>query len=144
GKFLDLVAASLAKVPPRKAYYPGARDRYAELVGPRKIVKRFGPESDDTLPWALITDVDSASASEPLFQVEPFCGILSQTDLGDDDPAAFLGAATKFCNERLWGTLNATLIIDPRTESEPPLASALGRAISDLRYGPVAINHWPG
>jgi len=144
GKFLELIAESLAKVPPRKAYYPGARERYAELVGARKSVQRFGQEGDDTLPWALITDVDSATPSEPLFRIEPFCGILSQTDLGDGDPAAFLDAATKFCNEKLWGTLNATLIIDPRTESEPPVASALGRAITDLRYGTVAINHWPG
>jgi aldehyde dehydrogenase (NAD(P)+) len=143
-RFLELVAEGLAEVPPRKAYYPGARERYAELVGPRSSVQRFGQEVDGKLPWALITDVDASVAGEPLFQIEPFCGILSQTDLDESDPATFIDAATKFCNDRLWGTLNATLIIDPRTEAEPEVASALDRAILDLRYGTVAINHWPG
>jgi len=53
-------------------------------------------------------------------------------------------AATAFCNDRLWGTLNATIIVDPRTESAPPVAAELDRAILNLQYGTVAINHWPG
>jgi hypothetical protein len=142
GRFLELLGESLAKVPPRKAYYPGAHDRYAELVGTRPGVKKFGQPAADELAWALIPDVDASATNEPLFQIEPFCGILSQTDLAETDPAAFLAAATKFCNEKLWGTLNATIVIDPRTEAEA--ASALDRAILELRYGTVAINHWPG
>jgi aldehyde dehydrogenase (NAD(P)+) len=67
---------------------------------------------------------------------------LSQTDLDESDPGAFIAAATKFCNERLWGTLNATLIVDPRTEAGE--AAAVDRAIVDLRYGTVTINHWAG
>jgi aldehyde dehydrogenase (NAD(P)+) len=140
---MQLVGEELAKVPLRKAYYPGAHDRYAELVGSRPSVKRFGTPAKDELAWALISDVDSGAANEPLFQIEPFCGILSQTDLGETDAAAFLAAATKFCNERLWGTLNAAIVIDPRTQAEPPVASALDQAILDLKYGTVAINHWP-
>jgi aldehyde dehydrogenase (NAD(P)+) len=142
GRFIDLVAKALSEVPPRKAYYPGAQERYAELVGPKKTVKRFGQEGDGKLAWALITDVDAKAENEPLFQIEPFCGILSQTDLDESDPGAFIAAATKFCNERLWGTLNATLIVDPRTEAAE--AAALDRAIVDLRYGTVTINHWAG
>jgi acyl-CoA reductase-like NAD-dependent aldehyde dehydrogenase len=144
GRFLDLISESLGQVPVRKAYYPGARERYAELTGGRRTVKKFGDETEGTLRWALITDVDASSASEPLFQIEPFCGILSQTDLEEGDPAAFLAEASRFCNDRLWGTLNVTLLIDPRTEREPQVASALDRAILELKYGTVAINHWPG
>jgi len=131
-------------VPLRKAYYPGARERYTELTGGRAAVTRFGEEGDGKLPWAIIPNVDAKVTNEPLFQIEPFCGILSETDLDEGDAAAFLAEATKFCNDRLWGTLNATLVIDPRTQAEPPVASALDRAILDLRYGTVAINHWPG
>ena len=143
GRFLDRVAKGLAEVPPRKAYYPGARSRYGDLLGSRDNVKRFGKEEPDTLAWALITDVDSANPSEPLFQVEPFCGILTQTDLDGSDPASFLAAGTHFCNERLWGTLNAAIVIDPRTEADPAMAAPLDDAILKLRYGSVAINHWP-
>jgi acyl-CoA reductase-like NAD-dependent aldehyde dehydrogenase len=144
GRFLELVAEALAQAPTRKAYYPGARERYAELTATRADVKRFGDETEGKLPWALITDVDSSRTSEPLFQVEAFCGILSQTDLAESDAVSFLQAATKFCNDRLWGTLNATIVIDPRTEIEPAVARALDRAILDLRYGTVTVNHWAG
>ncbi|MCB9550660.1 MAG: hypothetical protein H6705_01885 [Myxococcales bacterium] len=50
--------------------------------------------------------------------------------------------AVDFCNETLWGTLNAAVIIHPTTRArigEP----ALEDAIAKLRYGSVAINHWP-
>jgi hypothetical protein len=106
-------------------------------------VKKIGTAGADDLPWAFITGVDS-KAPDPLFRIEPFCSILSQTDLDESDPAAFLEAATRFCNEHVWGTLNATLIIDPRTEADPAVAKALEKAILDLRYGTVAINVWPG
>jgi aldehyde dehydrogenase (NAD(P)+) len=113
------------------------------LLGSRTNVKRFGKEDADSLAWALITDVDASKADEPLFQIEPFCGILSQTDLDEKDPSAFLAAATKFCNDRLWGTLNACVVVDSRTESDSQVAKALDQAITKLRYGTVAINHWP-
>jgi acyl-CoA reductase-like NAD-dependent aldehyde dehydrogenase len=143
GRFMERIASALAEVPPRKAYYPGARSRYADLLGGRANVKQFGKEDADSLAWALVTDVDSNDANEPLFQIEPFCGILSQTDLDEKDPAAFLAASTKFCNERLWGTLNACVVLDPRTEADPAVAKALDDAIVKLRYGTVSVNHWP-
>jgi aldehyde dehydrogenase (NAD(P)+) len=142
-RFLELVGKALSEIVPRRAYYPGARDRYDELVGDRPGVMKLGTAGPDELPWAFITGVDSAS-DDPLFRIEPFCAVLSQTDLDESDPAAFLASVTRFCNERLWGTLNATLIIDPRTEADPQVASALDRAIVDLRYGSVTINIWPG
>jgi aldehyde dehydrogenase (NAD(P)+) len=144
GRFLERIAAALGEIPPRKAYYPGARSRYGDLLGSRNNVKRFGKEDPDSLAWALITDVDSSNPNEPLFQIEPFCAILSQTDLDEKDPAAFLAATTKFCNERLWGTLSATIVIDPRTEGDSAVSKALDEAIVKLRYGSVAVNHWPG
>jgi aldehyde dehydrogenase (NAD(P)+) len=45
-------------------------------------------------------------------------------------------------NERLWGTLNATLIVDPRTARDPAVRPALDRAVERLRYGTVSLNHW--
>jgi hypothetical protein len=146
-RFLDLFRAEMAKVPPRFAYYPGARDRYQQLVGGRRggveVLGAPGSEEAGTLPWTLIRDVDAKAAGEPLFRVEPFCSIISHTELDSPDPAAFLGEVTGFCNDRVWGTLNAMLVIDPRTERDPAVAAALDRAVLDLRYGTVAINLWP-
>jgi len=139
-RFMALVRQGLAAAPSRHAYYPGAGERYAALTAGRKV-ETFGEARDGVLPWTLISDVDPRRPDEPLFTTEPFCSIISHTELGEAEPAAFLGAMTSFCNDRLWGTLNATLIIDPRTEKA--VGPALDRAILDLRYGTVAINVWP-
>jgi aldehyde dehydrogenase (NAD(P)+) len=142
-KFLDLVAHGLGSAPTRKAYYPGAKDRYQNLVGGRSGVQSFGQCTTDQLAWAFVRGVDAEAKDERLFQVEPFCGILSETSVGTTDPVEFLGTVTRFMNERIWGTLNAALIIHPKLEFDPTVSVALDRAIVDLRYGTVAINHWP-
>lgn len=142
-KLLGLVARALGEVRPRKAYYPGAHDRYRTLLDGHDHVEKVGAAGDDELPWTIIHDVDAHDENEKLFRVEPFCSILSETVLDASEPAAFLAEATKFCNERMWGTLNATIIVHPRVEADPAVAAALDRAVLDLRYGAVAINHWP-
>ncbi len=142
GTLLALVKAGLARMAPRNAYYPGAFDRYAQLTNGRTVTK-VGAAKAGELPWTLITDVDAGRTDEPLFRVEPFCGILSQTTLAARTPTDFLAAATTFMNDRVWGTLNACIVIHPDAEKLPDVAAALDRAIVDLRYGTIGINHWP-
>jgi aldehyde dehydrogenase (NAD(P)+) len=141
-KFLDLVAQALSQAPTRRAYYPGAFDRYEKLLAGRGNVERFGQGSAEKLQWALVRGVDS-DADDPLFRTEPFCGILSETAVGSADPIEFLSTTTAFMNERMWGTLSTMFVIHPKLERDPVVARALDRAIVDLRYGTVAINHWP-
>lgn len=142
-QFLDLLAAQLAKAPPRCAYYPGAFDRYQQLTGDRAQVERFGEPAEGQLAWALIRGVDASREDEPLFRIEPFCGIVSETSVGSADPIEFLSTATAFMNDRLWGTLNAALIIHPALEHDPATGKALDDSLVALRYGTVGINHWP-
>ncbi len=142
-RFLDMVAGALGGVPTRAAYYPGAADRYAALAGSRAGVEELGAPRDGHLPWALIRDVDASDDAEPLFRTEPFCSILSETALEPADPAEFIARATAFMNERVWGTLNAMIVIHPELERDPVVGRELDRAVLDLRYGTVAINHWP-
>ena len=142
-RFFQALTKALASAPAREAYYPGARDRYEELTRPHPGALRIGAESNSVLPWTLIRDVDATRKDEPLFQVEPFCSVVTHTEIGTAEPAEFLAEASGFCNDRLWGTLNACLVIDPRSEADPAVAAALERAIVDLRYGTVAVNQWP-
>lgn len=141
-EFLDLVANGLAAVPTRRAYYPGAVERHRTLLEGRDP-ELFGSAERGCLPWALVRGLPASNRTDPLFRTEAFCGILAETSVGSTDPAEFLAAATRFMNERLWGTLNATLIVPPALEADPTVAAALDRAVIDLRYGTVAINHWP-
>ncbi|HXI58223.1 MAG TPA: aldehyde dehydrogenase family protein [Polyangia bacterium] len=142
-RFLELFRKAMGQARTRKAYYPGARQRYEEMVAGRNAVQYFGSPEPESLPWAFIPDVDSSRADERLFRVEAFCGLLGHTEVGEADPALFLATVTDFCNDRLWGTLNAALIIDGKSEADPTIARALDRAVTELRYGTVAINLWP-
>jgi hypothetical protein len=141
--FMALVARALSQAPTRKAYYPGAQERYRDLTAGRTNIERFGEAATDKLAWALIRDVDASDKNEKLFRVEPFCGILSQTEIASHDPAHFLRELTSFANDRMWGTLNACIVIHPRHERDPEIARSLDKALVDLRYGTVSINHWP-
>lgn len=140
--FLDLVAAGLAGAPLRRAYHPGAAERHRLLLVGRDA-QRFGSAGEGRLPWALVRGLDATDAMEPLFRTEALCGILGETRVGRTDPVEFLAAATAFMNDRLWGTLCATLVVPPALEADPTVAAAVDRAIVDLRYGTVAINEWP-
>ncbi len=142
--FFRDIEAMLAKVPTRKAYYPGAADRWIALTQDRSNAIKLGEAREGTLPWTLITDLDPATADEPLFNTEPFCSILSETSVGSSDPIEFLDRAVDFVNERLWGTLSATLVVHPKSMKNPPVAAAVERAITRLRYGTVAVNAFHG
>lgn len=142
--FLRRLREVLGAVPSRKAYYPGAHDRYEHLVGGREGVVKLGSGEEGRLPWTLVFGLDAASENERLFTTEPFCPILSETTLQERDPSDFLDAATRFCNDKLWGTLSAVLIVHPKLERDPVFASTLDRAIAELRYGAVGINQWTG
>ncbi len=144
--FLGLVARELGRSPARKAYYPGAFDRYARLTAGRDL-NIPGRAGDGELPWTILREVDTSNANDPVFEVEPFCGILSDAPLGtagsSGDPVEFLDRATRFCNDTLWGTLNASIFVHGKLERDPTVGACLERAITDLRYGTVAVNHWP-
>ena len=73
--------------------------------------RRRGPGE---LPWTLLPGLDATDPREPAFTTEPFCSILSETEVGSDDPVEFLERAVDFANNRLWGTLSAELVVHPR------------------------------
>ena len=97
---------------------------------------------EGALQWAYVSGLDP-EARDPLYFTEPFCGILSDVALPAAGAPEFLEAATKFMNDRLWGTLTAAIFVHPSVEADARGAAALDRALVDLRYGTVGINHWP-
>lgn len=139
---MDRVRAILAALPPRLAYYPGAAQRFSAFRAHYPQAELFGEERDGALPWMLIPGLSPDAVGDPAYRFEAFCPITAETVIDAADPADFLDRATAFANEQLWGTLNATLIVHPRTERDPRVRPALERAIADLRYGTVSLNHW--
>lgn len=143
-KFLKNVEDVCAAIPPRPAYYPGADERMEMLTAGRARVKRIGSGAPGTLPWTFITGLDPNTRDEPLYILEPFCSLLSEVRTGGSDPVEFLDAAVNFVNDRLWGTLNATLVVHPQSLKDPRINTAVERAITRLRYGTVSVNCFPG
>ncbi|MDE3044085.1 MAG: aldehyde dehydrogenase family protein [Acidobacteriota bacterium] len=141
-KFLDALEGVFATLAPRRAYYPGAASRRDEFLAQHPEARQIGVAGDGEMPWTLIRDVDATNPDDICFNVEAFCALTSETALESASPADFLDEATTFCNERLWGTLSMTILCDPRTMKRPDVATALERAVADLRYGSIGVNLW--
>lgn len=139
--FLTALRDVLKSLPPRPAYYPGAQDRWDRFTQTYPQHETFGQKTGEALPWTLIPGLDAADEKNMAFSTESFCAVTGVTELDGDDVPSFLDRAVRFCNETLWGTLNAAVLVDPRTVKRN--ADALENAISRLRYGTVAVNHWP-
>lgn len=140
---LARIGRILESVPSRYAYYPGAASRFDGLTAERRDLRLFGERGADRLPWALIASLDAQDQAERSFQIEPFCSVLSEVSVGSGDPLTFLDEAVRFVNDRVWGTLAAGIFIHPKHEQDPGIRPAFDQAIARLRYGAVAINHWP-
>lgn len=140
--FLDAVRAVLRQVPPRPAFYPGAGERFARFVAAYPEAERYGEAGPGELPWAFAVDVDAEAPDQLAFTSEAFCSFFASVSLPAPSTAEFLRQAVAFCHQRLWGSLNATLIVDPRTAADAATAPAVERAIEALRYGTVSVNHW--
>ncbi len=142
---LDAIREVLSSLEARPSYYPGAADRYQRFInshdGAEAIKTRSLERVEGALPIGLVVDVDPEEIDHLCFKEEAFCAMAATTNLEASDAQSFLKTATQFANDVLWGTLNATIIIDPRTEKASK--DALEKAVDELRYGSICINHWP-
>lgn len=134
--FLDRIETLLKNIPPRHAYYPGARERFERANAGREI-----SNSSSELPWTLIQNTTPESAAH-LFQEESFVCVCAETTLEGSTPGEFLDSAVEFVNDQLFGTLCATITAPKSFENREALA--LEKAIAKLRYGSVCVNQWAG
>jgi hypothetical protein len=136
-RFLDKLARVLGRIAPRKAYYPGAAERFARFSG---LGTAAGNEK---LPWTLLRGV-SPQESPHFFQEESFVCVSVETPLEADSDTAFLDRAVDFANQELWGTLAASITLPPAFRKDPAREASLQSALGRLNYGTIAINQWSG
>jgi hypothetical protein len=74
------------------------------------------------------------------FREEAWSPVLAEAALDAASDATFVDDAVQFCNDRVFGTLSAGILISPETRRR--LHGEVDRAIAGLRYGTVSINHW--
>jgi aldehyde dehydrogenase (NAD(P)+) len=143
-RFMQALQEVCAEIPTRKAYYPGAEDRWQAITKNRNNITHIGNPNANELPWTFITDLNPDSSNETLFIEEPFCSVIASVQIGSASPVEFLQAAIEFVNDRLWGTLNATLIVHPKTLKDRNTNTVFERAISQLKYGAITVNTFIG
>ncbi|HET9109874.1 MAG TPA: aldehyde dehydrogenase family protein [Ktedonobacterales bacterium] len=141
---LQEVRGILGKTPARPAYYPGSHERYAAFTEAHPEAERYGEARDGALPWTLITGVDPQTSDDICFTTEAFCALFAETTLTAGSVAEYIDQAVAFCNEQVWGTLSATLLVHPASLRDPAVAQAVERGISALRYGSIGVNYWGG
>jgi acyl-CoA reductase-like NAD-dependent aldehyde dehydrogenase len=139
--FLARVSAALGRTPGRRAYYPGAFDRYGEFLRRYPGARKLGPSGEGVVPWTLIPDVP-AVRGEYALSTEAFCGVLATVRIDAAEPDEFLAKAVPFANDAVDGTLSCVLLVHPQTRRSH--AASFDAAVSALRYGGIGINVWSG
>lgn len=120
-----------AKAPERPAWYPGSDSRMQQASDDYPDALVLG----DRLLVEIGAD-DDATAVQNTEYFAPVLGVVEIAGVGQE----FLEAAVTHANDELQGTLGANLLIDPATQNS--LGTGFERAISELRYGSIAINAW--
>ena len=138
----EAIREVLRETPARHAYYPGAEDRFDRFLNAHPEAETYGSRSQGALPWTFIPGLAPDAEDEICFTTEAFCSVFSETSLEAQSPAEFIDRAVEFANERLWGTLNVTLLVHGASLRDRETRAALDRALDNLRYGTVSVNHW--
>ncbi|MEU2252479.1 aldehyde dehydrogenase family protein [Nocardia xishanensis] len=132
-RFLDELRAALERAPQRPDYYPGSADRVAsarrtypqaQAIGARTFIEGLAPDR-----------------REPALRTEYFAPVLGVIEL-PGDPDEFLARAVRVCNDEFEGTLGANIIAHPASIKR--LGERFDKAVTDLRYGTIAVNAWTG
>ncbi len=134
------IASFLAGIETRKAYYPGSFELHQQFISAHPHAFQLGERQAGHLPWTFIPDVDPANTDDICFKREPFMSLFSETALDAHNVVEFIGKAVEFANQKLWGTLAASIVVHPASMKDPQVAAAVDQAIADLHYGSIAIN----
>lgn len=138
---LEALRGVLRDLPNRVGYYPGSAGALAGLVQDHPRTELLGGGPAGSLPWGLLPGLDPIEG-KALCQTETFAPVLIEVALNGSSPAAFVEDAVRYCNQDISGTLGVTLAVHPASMLDPATAAAVQHAITDLRYGTVAVNIW--
>jgi aldehyde dehydrogenase (NAD(P)+) len=130
------------EIPNRAAYYPGAAARQGATVQAHPEAKLIDGSHEGETPRTVVPSVDYSKHDDVCFQTEAFGSVLSETRLPGENAREFLTNAVAFCNDTLWGTLGANILIHPETLRE--LGPSFEDALAQLKYGCIAVNAWTG
>ncbi|MCL2543722.1 MAG: aldehyde dehydrogenase family protein [Nocardioidaceae bacterium] len=129
--FLAAIREVLQEIPARPPWYPNGQasiDRAAAT---------YGAAAEQVGSCLLVTMADDAPSE--LYDGEYFAGVLGVTELPGKG-ADFFANAVAFANDRLDGTLGASVIVRPSDIRR--MGARFDQIVADMRYGAVGINVW--
>ncbi len=132
-RLIEAIGELIDALEPRYPYYPGGEERRAG------VARRPGAVTIGGFPTTILPDL-TPGGREEAFRTEYFGPVLGVVKIDFSDPAYFMQAAVAFANNELDGSLGANLIIHPQTIRE--YQPHFDQAISNLRYGAIAVNTW--
>jgi acyl-CoA reductase-like NAD-dependent aldehyde dehydrogenase len=135
-RFLDELESILHRIPTRYPYYPGATERFERYSGGCR-------NSNDgaSLPWIVRRGIDPRSDPH-LLEKESFVCVTAETTLEGSTSVDFLNRAVDFMNERISGTLAASVTVPDSFRKTH--ARDLDDAVRRMEYGTVGVNQWSG
>jgi hypothetical protein len=151
--FMEALEHIFETTPQRPAYYPGAKERYdafRERYPSAKCIEcstklklsDVGAKMD-VLPWMIIPDVPPEKDEYALTH-EAFAPLIAEVSLGDESTTMeeFMSQSVEFCNDVLWGSLAAMIMVGPKDESRRE--EEIDKMIGNLHYGSVIVNAFAG
>lgn len=129
--FRAALRRAYARAPERPIWYPHSDDR----------MQQAGDDYPDALVLGdrLLVEIGEGEDATALQTTEYFAPVLGVVEVPGTGQQ-FLDAAVAHANDELQGTLGANLLIDPATQKA--LGTGFERAITELRYGSIAVNAW--
>ena len=140
--FLNELECVLSSIATRVAYYPGAADRHERFLAAHPDARLIGAAEPGRLPWTVIPGIDPSATGDIAMNVEAFCGLMAEAPIDTVTPDQFVDAAVELCNDVLWGTLSATVLVHPDQLRDPLVGGRVEAAVASLRYGSVGLNLW--
>jgi acyl-CoA reductase-like NAD-dependent aldehyde dehydrogenase len=140
-EFLDCMARSLREeTPAQGSFYPGADKKFENFQSKYPDAQVIEPEQGkhgDKSRFLWIPDVDSEESF--ICRNEAFTQVLGEIAV-DSKPTAddFLPKAVHFCNNKLYGSLSCTIIVDNQTLKASK--KTVEQTVTDLKYGAIGVN----
>jgi acyl-CoA reductase-like NAD-dependent aldehyde dehydrogenase len=119
------------------SYYPGWQDSMEKFKKQYQNATIIEPEEGKLGKEAEVLFIRGDKAGSFACKSEAFTQVVSEVPL-DVEPDCFLPKAVKFCNDELWGSLCATIVVSNETVKAEK--NIVDKAITDLKYGSVALN----
>lgn len=141
-KLMSMLIDKMSKTPLAVKFYPGTNQTVQDAMACYPDAIKFGELGENSQPIIFANNLDP-NKDEVAYTREFWMTFSAQVALEGDTKEEFLKNAVEFANKKLWGTLVATLFIDPKSQQELEESGAFKKAIDNLRYGNVTINTFP-